>query len=189
MVQQHTDDPGTPGDSPSQIPLSGQRQTGIPKLFWDILGRWYFLVLGALIGVFLSSYYLKKTPKQFESTATLLVKQGTSAVISRDDVEDIDMRSDDAMNTIAAQVSRVELVEKVARRPEFAERSEMVYPAPQYLPEWATRFLQGGTKGAGTDQSGLNRRRGSCGDVTEAAQRHGAPSHQAAGCHCQSRRC
>ena len=156
MVQQHTDDPGAPGDSPLQIPLSGQRQTGIPKLFWDILGRWYFLVLGALVGVFLSSYYLKKTPKQFESTATLLVKQGTSAVISRDDVEDIDMRSDDAMNTIAAQVSRVELVEKVARRPEFAGRSEMVYPAPQYLPEWATRFLQGGTKGVEADQSGLS---------------------------------
>tara|TARA_B100001057_G_scaffold180588_1_gene181307 strand:- start:4288 stop:6336 length:2049 start_codon:yes stop_codon:yes gene_type:complete len=114
------------------------------------------LVLGALVGVFLSSYYLKKTPKQFESTATLLVKQSTSAVINRDEVEDIDMRSDDAMNTIAAQVSRVELVEKVARRPEFAGRAEMVYPAPQYLPEWAARFLKGGTKGTEADQSELS---------------------------------
>ena len=135
-----------------QVPLSGHRRAGIPKLFWDILGRWYLLVLGAIVGVFLSSYYLKKTPKQFESTATLLVKQSTSGVISRDDVEDIDMRSDDAMNTIAAQVSRVELVEKVARRPEFAGRAEMVYPAPQYLPEWAARFLEGNAKGM--DQPG-----------------------------------
>ncbi len=156
MAQQHTDDPGVPGGSNLQIPPSGQRQAAIPKLFWDILGRWYFLVLGALVGVFLSSYYLKKTPKQFESTATLLVKQSTSAVINRDEVEDIDMRSDDAMNTIAAQVSRVELVEKVARRPEFAGRAEMVYPAPQYLPEWAARFLKGGTKGTEADQSELS---------------------------------
>jgi len=154
MANQNTGAPATPGEDPSEIPLSVQRQAGIPKLFWDIVGRWYFLVLGALVGVFLSSYYLKKTPDQFESTATLLVKQNTSAVISRDDVEDIDMRSDDAMNTIAAQVSRVELVEKVARRPEFAERADLVRPAPQYLPEWASRFLQRGSEGMVSDAPG-----------------------------------
>ena len=38
---------------------------GLPKVFWDVLGRWYILALGGIAGFFLSVYYLKKTPEQF----------------------------------------------------------------------------------------------------------------------------
>ena len=51
------------------------RARGLPKVFWEMLGKWYFPVMGGILGLFASAYYLKKTPERFASTATLLVKQ------------------------------------------------------------------------------------------------------------------
>ena len=109
---------------------------GLPKVFWDVLGRWYILGLGGIAGFFLSVYYLKNTPEQFASTATVLVKQKLSGVIGSEDAEDLDIRSDGVMNTIAAQITRVELLERVAARPELADREDLFYPPVGYLPDW-----------------------------------------------------
>ena len=114
---------------------------GLPRVFWDVLGRWYILALGGIAGFFLSVYYLKKTPEQFASTATVLVKQKLSGVIGSEDVEDLDIRSDGVMNTIAAQITRVELLERVAARPELADREDLFHPPVGYLPDWVSGFL------------------------------------------------
>ena len=117
------------------------RARGLPKVFWEMLGKWYFPVMGAILGLFASAYYLKKTPERFASTATLLVKQNLSGVISSEEVEDLDLRSDNVMNTIAAQVTRVGILEKVAQRPEFAGSEELIRKPASYMPDWASAFF------------------------------------------------
>ncbi|MAT46380.1 MAG: hypothetical protein CMO35_03000 [Verrucomicrobiaceae bacterium] len=117
------------------------RARGLPKVFWEMLGKWYFPVMGAILGLFASAYYLKKTPERFASTATLLVKQNLSGVISSEEVEDLDLRSDNVMNTIAAQVTRVGILEKVAQRPEFAGSEDLVRKPASYMPDWASAFF------------------------------------------------
>ena len=118
------------------------RPRGLPKLFWEILGKWYFPVLGAVLGLLCSTYYLKKTPERFASSATLLVKQNLSGVINSGEVEELDLRSDNVMNTIAAQVTRVDLLEKVAQRPEFAENLDLIRAPASYLPDWLSGFFK-----------------------------------------------
>ena len=141
-----------------EVQMFSERRAGIPKVFWDVVGRWYFLVLGGGLGLFLSVYYLKKTPEQFASTATLLVKQNLSGVISTEEVEDLDMRSDNVMNTIAAQVTRVDLLRRVAQRPEFLERDALVRGAPGYLPNWLSKFFEGeGGSGEGVEIKAVDR--------------------------------
>ncbi len=126
------------------LPGGAIRPRGLPKLFWEILGRWYFPVLGMVLGLLLSTYYLKKTPERFASSATLLVKQNLSGVINSEEVEELDLRSDNVMNTIAAQVTRVDLLEKVARRPDFIENTDLIRAPVSYLPEWVSGFFKRG---------------------------------------------
>ena len=144
------------GEETFQAIGPNQRAAGIPKIFWEVVGRWYLPCLGAVAGLFLSVYYIKKTPERFDSTATLLVKQNVSRVMSREEMEDIDMRSDDAMNTIAAQVTRVELIERVARRPEFADRQNLVRRSPGYLPDWLERFFGQGPEAGRAENAGTD---------------------------------
>ena len=134
------------------------RARGLPKLFWEMLGKWYFPVMGGILGLFASAYYLKKTPERFASTATLLVKQNLSGVISSEEVEDLDLRSDNVMNTIAAQVTRVGILEKVAQRPEFAGSEDLVRKPASYMPDWASALFarEGASESNSEPDTGAN---------------------------------
>ena len=121
-------------------PASG-RPGLLPKIVVEVLVRWYWPLLGLILGLLLSAYYLKKTPERYASTATMLVKQNRATVISEDQVEEIDMRSDNAMNTVVAQMSRVELLEKVADRPDIKAIENLVPTRVSYLPGWLAGFF------------------------------------------------
>jgi len=148
MSAQRLDGAGQGFPDEDDVPEFPGRARGLPKIFWEILGKWYFLVIGTILGLFLSAYYLKKTPERFASSATLLVKQNLSGLISSAEMEDLDLRSDNVMNTIAVQVTRADILEKVAKRPEFAESADLIREPTSYLPDWVSGFfVQGGAKG------------------------------------------
>ena len=156
MKSQNPAPRGEPFSEDEELLPNRTGQQGLPRVFWDMLGRWYVLALGAIIGFGLSVYYLKKTPEQFAATATVLVKQKVSGVISSEDSEDLDIRSDGVMNTIAAQITRVELLERVAERSEFRGRKDLFHPPTSYLPDWITGFLnrgEGAVPETGTEAS------------------------------------
>ena len=120
---------------------SGAARERLRILLFDLLGRWHWIALGLILGVLGSLYYLSKAPKIYEATSTLLVKQGASAVISQDQMEDMDFRSDDAVNTVAERVKRAELLRNVASSPAVADLEGLVPDKVNWFPEWSKQWL------------------------------------------------
>ncbi len=113
-------------------------------LIQQFIGRWYWITLGLILGLLAASYYLAKTPKKYSATSTLLIKQQTSSIMmsrDRDASESIDLRSIEAMNTVAAQVRRMDLLERVAARADVRQL-EGLMPAPvNWMPDWVAKKL------------------------------------------------
>lgn len=114
------------------------------RLLLSLLGRWYWIVLGVILGVLGASYYLSKAPKIYSATSTLLIKTQTSTVMARDQVEDIDLRSMEAMNTVAARIFRLDLLERVASRQDVRDLPGLVLPAVDWRPDWWRERVDGG---------------------------------------------
>lgn len=113
---------------------------GAKRLLLDLLGRWYWIALGFLLGGSGSLYYLSKAPKQYAASCTLLVKEQVASVLGKDQSDEINMRSVEAMNTIAERLKRQVLLERVAAR-EDVRALQNVVPAevrwlPPVLAEW-----------------------------------------------------
>lgn len=72
------------------------------QLLLDLAGRWHWIFLGLLIGVISGLYYVSKAPKVYQATATVLVKQRTATVMSRDQVEEMDLGSSEGLNTVGS---------------------------------------------------------------------------------------
>ncbi len=120
------------------------RQAGQEKmkhLLLDLLGRWHWLALGLVLGLLGSFYYLSKAPKMYEARSTLLIKQGTSTVMSRDQVETMDLRTLEGMNTMANRITRPELLQKVAARPEIRSMPGLMPKEVVWLPEWSLSWF------------------------------------------------
>ncbi|MDA7880923.1 polysaccharide biosynthesis tyrosine autokinase [Akkermansiaceae bacterium] len=115
-------------------------------LLYDLLGRWHWIALGLILGVLGSLYYLSKAPKIYAATSTLLVKQGASSVISRDEDEDLDLRQNDAVNTVAERVKRADLLTKVASNPAVDKLEGLVPEKVNWFPKWSSQWLGGGDK-------------------------------------------
>ena len=116
------------------------RQAGQEKmklLALDLLGRWHWIVLGLVLGVLGGFFYLSKAPKIYQARATLLIKQQTSTVMSRDQVEEMDLRSLEGLNTVAERITRPELLQKVATRPEVRALPGLMPRDVEWLPDWA----------------------------------------------------
>ncbi|MEP2774890.1 MAG: polysaccharide biosynthesis tyrosine autokinase [Luteolibacter sp.] len=112
------------------------------RLLLGLLGRWYWVVLGAVLGGAVSFHYLSKAPKIYSSTATLLVKDQAATVLSKDQPEEIDMRSAEALNTVAERLKRRVLLENVVSREEIRSLPGLIPEKVQWLPEWlAHRFV------------------------------------------------
>lgn len=108
-----------------------------------VVGRWPWMVLGLLLGAGGAFYYLSKAPKIHSATATVLVKQrGASMLLTdKDKQEEIDMKSAEALNTVAAQLKRPGILEKVAVREEVRRLDQLVPPPVEWLPSWLKPWL------------------------------------------------
>lgn len=113
------------------------------QLYYDLLGRWHWIALGLILGILASLYYLSKAPKAYQATSTLLVKQRAATVISEagGQEDDIDLRSAEAVNTVAQQVKRVELLTRLAQDPEILTQEGLVPEKVNWFPEWSRQWL------------------------------------------------
>lgn len=118
----------------------------LKRLLLDLLARWYWIALCLVIGVLWSFYYLSKAPKRYSSTATLLIKQNTATVMSRDQVEEIDMRSAEGLNTVAERIRRAELLERVASRMDVRALPGLIPPPVDWRPGWFADWMDSGKK-------------------------------------------
>jgi capsular exopolysaccharide synthesis family protein len=108
----------------------------------SLVSRWHWVALGLLVGFLGATYYLAKAPKRYSSVSTLLIKQQTSTVLSRDQVEEIDMRSAEGLNTAAERIRRLDLLERVAARQDVRALPGLMPEPVEWLPEWAVKWLK-----------------------------------------------
>ncbi|MEI6604089.1 MAG: polysaccharide biosynthesis tyrosine autokinase [Verrucomicrobiota bacterium] len=120
---------------------NGAGQDKMRRLILSMIGRWHWIVLGGILGLLGASYYLAKSPKQYTATATLLIKQQTASVMARDQVEEIDMRSAEAMNTVAERIRRMDLLERVASRQDVRELPGLMPIDVDWMPDWLRNKL------------------------------------------------
>ncbi|MDB4479995.1 AAA family ATPase, partial [Akkermansiaceae bacterium] len=121
------------------------RRARTRQLIGDLLVRWHWIALGLILGVLGGFYYLSKAPKIYQATSSLLVKQSTGEAFegSRQEEGDINLRSKEAMATMAEQLQNLELLEKVAQDRVVLELEELVPPSVNWWPEWSTSLLGG----------------------------------------------
>lgn len=124
------------------------RQAGQEKiklLIVDLIGRWHWIAFGLVVGVLGGFYYLAKAPRLYEASSALLIKQQTSSVMSGrgggDNVEEMDLRSLEALNTVAQRIARPELLQKVASRPELRAMPGLMPRPVNWLPDWSLRWF------------------------------------------------
>jgi tyrosine-protein kinase Etk/Wzc len=104
------------------------------RLLLDLLNRWYWILLCVLIGLGGAAYYLSKAPKKYSSNSTLLIKQRTSSVMGKDQVEEVDMGSSEGLNTVAERIRRLDLLERVASRADVRALPGLIPPAVDWTP-------------------------------------------------------
>jgi succinoglycan biosynthesis transport protein ExoP len=104
------------------------------RLLLGLLGQWYWIALGVVLGGACAVYYLSKVPRIYSSSATLLVKQNASSVLNKDQPEELDMRSVEAMNTVTERLKRRVLLEQVVAREDVRGHLELIPQKVQWLP-------------------------------------------------------
>lgn len=121
------------------------RQAGAEKtkqLVLDLLGRWHWITLGLILGVLAGVFYLSKAPKVYEAKSTILVKQQTSSVMSsRENPDEMDLKTAEAINTVAQRITRPELLLKVATLPEIQSLPGLIPQPVVWLPDWMVAWI------------------------------------------------
>jgi capsular exopolysaccharide synthesis family protein len=121
----------------------------LQQLIRDLLGRWHWIALGLVLGVLGALYYLAKAPNVYQATSSLLVKQGAATMIPGNQTEDMDLRSDDAVNTVAERVKRLDLLTLVAQLPEIKGLDGLIPEPTNWFPDWSQDWLGGSGAEAG----------------------------------------
>ena len=122
------------------LAAEGGRLSSSNMLLRDLLSRWYWIVLGGVLGLLGASYYLTKAPEQFTATTTLLIKQRTASVMNQDQMEEISLSSQEGLNTVAERVRRMDLLERVASRQDIRDLSGLVPQPVNWFPGWVTNL-------------------------------------------------
>lgn len=146
-------DQDTYGESHDFGSGSDHARERLQQLVRDILGRWHWIVLCVILGLLGGLYYLTKAPKKYSATSSLLIKQRASSVMSSKQAEDLDLSSSDSMNTVAHRVTRIDLLTKVASRPDVQSLEGLIPPEVNWFPEWSHRWLGVGKEVAKDAQS------------------------------------
>ncbi len=113
-----------------------EKREKIRMLLMELLGRWYWLVLGLALGIFLGAYALSKTPKLYTATTVMELREASSGLMGKTKSETVDMVSLEGMNTVASHMVRPELLERVAKREDVRALEGIVPVAIDWKPEW-----------------------------------------------------
>jgi capsular exopolysaccharide synthesis family protein len=130
-------------DSPS--PEARSRRKKFNHLVPALLGRWYWAALGLVLGVLGSLYYLSKAPKFYTATTTLAITLPERGMMSggRAQLEEFDTSTVEGLNTIAARLGRVELLTRVASRPDVLALRGILPPEVDWRPSWWISWAEG----------------------------------------------
>ncbi len=103
-----------------------------------LLGRWYWIVLCLLLGALGSLYYLSKAPNTYTATTTLAITTPERSMMTggRAQSEEFDTTTVEGLNTIAARLGRIELLTRVASRPDVLSLRGIVPPTVDWRPAW-----------------------------------------------------
>lgn len=129
-------DQGAYGEDGDLRPGSDHSGASLQQILRDIIGRWHWIVLCLILGFLGGLYYLEKAPKEYSATSTLLIK-----VMPQEESDDIDLLTSDSMNTVAHYATRIDLLTKVASRPEVRSLEGIIPPAVNWFPEWPSQWL------------------------------------------------
>lgn len=111
------------------------------RLLLDLLGRWYWIALGLILGGACSAYYLSKAPKIYSASSSILVKEQTGAVMGKDQADEINMSSVVALNTVIEQLKRQVLLERVAAREDVQDLQGIMPLEVRWLPSAVAGWL------------------------------------------------
>jgi capsular exopolysaccharide synthesis family protein len=130
--QSEIDDFDEEPDAPRRNRGSGRR------ILQSIIGRWYWIVLGVILGLGGGFYYLSKATVIHSATATLLVKQRatTTLLTENQSSEELDMRSLEALNTVVGKLKSRTLLAKVAAREELTRQPGLMPVKVEWAPQW-----------------------------------------------------
>lgn len=137
-------------------PSGPDRGLKAKRLLLDLQSRWHWIALGLVLGILGSGYYLSKAPKKYSATSTLLIKQQTSSVMSRDQIEEIDMRSIEGLNTVAERIGRMDLLERVASRMDVRDLPGLIPPAVDWRPGWLADWFDSSKPDESSGKSAQN---------------------------------
>lgn len=140
-----------PWNSPNEPDVFGSKtvgSAGAKRLLLNLLSRWYWIVLGMVLGGAASLYYLSKAPKEYAASCTLLMKEQTASVLGKDQTDEINMRSTEGMNTIAERLKRQVLLERVASREDVRALPNIMPAKVLWLPPFLAKWLGNDTEAA-----------------------------------------
>jgi succinoglycan biosynthesis transport protein ExoP len=137
-------------------PSAPDRGLKAKRLLLDLQSRWYWIALGLVLGILASAYYFSKAPKKYSATSTLLIKQQTSSVMSRDKIDEIDMRSIEGLNTVAERIGRMDLLERVASRMDVRSLPGLMPAAVDWRPSWLADWFDSDKPDQSADESAQN---------------------------------
>lgn len=111
------------------------------RLLRVLVGRWYWIVLGAILGTGGGLYYLSKATRIYGASSLLLVKQQSYSLLDKSEQQDLDMRSTEALNTVAEQLRRRSLMVQVAGNNDLRRADGLMTPPVQWVPSWLSTWL------------------------------------------------
>jgi tyrosine-protein kinase Etk/Wzc len=135
-----SDDPFQDGTSPGH-----SRRFKLSRILLGLLVRWYWIALGLILGMLWASNYLSKAPRIYSSTATLLMQERVT-VVNSDQIDAIDIRSIEGINTAAERIRSTDLLERVASRMDVRALPGLIPPAVDWRPGWLARWMDGDKK-------------------------------------------
>lgn len=125
-------------------PASSRSQTDkTRRILRALVGRWYWIAAGVILGGLASAYYLSKAPRTYSATCSLLIKQRTAEVMTQDRVDEIDMRTVEGLNTVAERIRRHDLLTRVASRTDVRNLQGLMAPAVDWTPGWFRKLTTG----------------------------------------------
>ena len=116
------------------------------RLLQSVVGRWYWIVLGLIVGLGAGLYYLSKATVIHSATTTLLVKQSAGSMLFSEEKggEELDMRSLEALNTVAGKLMSRTLLAKVAAQKELVAQPGLMPVKVEWAPGWFLAWQGGG---------------------------------------------
>lgn len=131
-----------PYSSQDEAESSDASKAKMRAIIQELSRRWYWALLGLILGILGALHYLAHAPRTYAATATLLVKESTNNMLSGGkQSEKMDLKGRVALNTIVQRIKRIDLLTAVAEREEIKNHPDLYLAEVSYLPDWAKKWM------------------------------------------------